>query len=102
MSGTSARAHSTRPTAGSLFIEFPLPFSGVLIGSRNGGLSAATDQDGGGRAISFKRGCHACGMRLTKIRSPPLAGRCLRADQAEDDHGNAYSADGARDLADRA
>jgi hypothetical protein len=39
---------------------------------------------------------------LTKIRSPPLTGRCLRADQAEDDHGNAYSADGARDLADRA
>jgi hypothetical protein len=30
-----------------------------------------------------------------------LARRCLLADQADDDHGNAYSADDARDLADR-
>src|SRR5438132_14033745 len=38
----------------------------------------------------------------TEIRQPALAGWQLLADQTDDDHGNAESADDARDLSDRA
>src|SRR6267378_1627401 len=64
ISGASARARSISPKPGSLFMRFLALFGFFGWRSRNGDLSAAADQDGGGVV-----GCVIHAQRLRRYQN---------------------------------